>query len=430
MRSRSTSSGPHVNCLLGKQRGRTGAGALVCLAFLAAPTSRAASAADPPARKPLGIDERNAVLSLIKAVDLAQATDATSAERIGWDGHVLRSGNQTGYVPFRITLEHAENGFKSAVVYVRAVSRHDGIRAADERSIARDWLMRGSSAPPRIPETVYVGQGEMPVGGPAAGSSRQTVSGPAQAFTVLALQQREAERQKAAQDAAKKKTETRQRDPFVFPFEDYYVADVTRTANAHTLERALSLPPGEYDVYVAMIDRGRVKTSGPLIVRRTVVVPDFWNDEIAVSSLILASDVRVLGAAPSARQQSEHPYTFGRAEVVPMASVAYAPGDALTVVYQVCNYGAPDSSLQAEYNFYRVDDGPKRLFNRTPPQQFGDSDLPAPAPWESVAFLTQTVSLQTFPPGRYELEVIVRDRLTRRSATGSIAFMVEPRDSR
>jgi len=430
MSSRSTSPGPRVNCGLGWQRSRTGASALVCLAFLAAPSSRAAFAADTPARKPLGIEERNAVLALIKAVDLAQTTDATSAERIGWDGHVLRSGNQTAYVPFRLTLEPAASGFKSAVVYVRAVSRHDGIRAADERSIARDWLMRGTSAPPRIPETVYIGQGEMPVGGPAAGSSRQAVSGPAQAFAVLALRQREAERQKAADEAAKKRSETRQRDPFVFPFEDYYVADVTRAADTHTLERALSLPPGEYDVYVAMLDRSRLKTSGPLIVKHTVAVPDFWNDEIAISSLILASDVRVLGAQPSARQQSEHPYTFGRAEVVPAASLAYAPGDPLTVVYQVCNYGAPDSDLHAEYNFYRVDGGPKRLFNHTPPQQFGDSDLPAPAPWESVAFLTQTVSLETFPPGRYELEVIVRDRLTRRSATGSVGFTVGPREGR
>jgi hypothetical protein len=113
-----------------------------------------------------------------------------------------------------------------------------------------------------------------------------------------------------------------------------------------------------------------------------------------------------------------------------VASFAYAPGDPLTVVYQVCNYGAPDSDLQAEYNFYRVDGGPKRLFNRTPPQQFGDNNLPAPAPWESVAFLTQTVSLETFPPGRYELEVIVRDRLTRRSATGSVGFIVGPREGR
>ena len=425
MRSRSTSPGPFVSWGLGLRLDRTGASALVCLAFLAALPVGTVSAADPPPRKPLGINERNAVLSLIKAIDVAQETDVTSGDRVAWDGHVLRAGNQTGYLPFRLTLGAAD-AFKEAVVYVRAVSRHDGMRARDERSVARDWLLRGNSAPPRL-QTVNISIGELPVGGPASRSSREAVASANQALTVLALQQREIERQKAAEEARKKKSETPQRDPYLFPFEDYYVADVTRDGNRTLLERALSLPPGEYDVYVGMIDRSRMKTSSPVIIRQTVTVPNFWNDEIALSSLILASDVRVLGAAPSAKQQAEHPYTFGRAEVVPVSAASFTPGDALSVVYQVVNYGAPDSDLQAEYNFYRLDRDPKVLFNRTPPQQFGDEDLPVPAPWESVAFATQTVSLQTFPPGRYELEVIVRDRLTRRSASGSTVFTVVAR---
>jgi len=394
--------------------------ALVCLAFLALPAGTV-SAADPPSRKPLGITERNAVLSLIRAVDVAQDTDATSGDRVAWDGHVLRSGNQTAYVPFRLMLD--SEAVKSVVVYVRAVSRHDGMRSRDERSVARDWLLRGSNAPPRL-ETVYVGQGELPVGGPAANSTRQNIASANQSLTVLALQQRELERQKAAADA-RKKGESPRRDPYLFPFEDYYVADVARNGGGRSsLERAISLPPGEYDVYVGMLDRSRLKTSSPVIARQTVTIPNFWNDEIALSSLILASDVRMLGAAPSARQQVERPYTFGRAEVVPVAVRSFTPGDALSVVYQVCNYGAPDSDLQADYNFYRLDKGSKVLFNRTPPQRFGDEDLPVPQPWESVAFAMQTVSLQTFPPGRYELEVIVRDRLTRRNASGSIEFTV------
>jgi hypothetical protein len=397
--------------------------ALVCVAFLAAP-SRAAHAADQSSRKPLGIEERNAVLTLIKAVDVAQETDVTATERVSWSGHVLRSGNQTGYLPFRLTLGQA-SGVKSLVVYVRAVTRHDGIQARDEHSVARDWLLRGQSAPPRT-ETVYVGQGEMPIGGPAASSSRTAVSGPAQALAVLALQQREMEKQKAAADAAKKKKgEAPERNPFLFPFEDYYVADVASgRRDGAVLERALSLPPGEYDVYIGVLDRQRIKTSGPVVVKRTITVPNFWNDEIALSSLILASEVRMLNAAPSAKQQLEHPYMFGRAEVVPVAAAAFSAKDAISVVYQVCNYGAPDADLEAAYNFYRLDGGSRVLFNRTPPQRYGDDDLPAPGPWETVAFAMQTVSLETFPPGEYELEVTVRDRLTRRTATGSVPFTV------
>lgn len=403
-------------------------GALVCLALLAGAHVPPAGAADPPKRKPLSPDERTAVLALIKAVDLAQETDAKPDEHVAWSGHVLKS-ETAAYVPFRVTLDGAVEGAKSAVMYVRAVSRRDGMRAKDERSQARDWLLQGGRVAPRIPETVYIGAGEMPVGGPAAASSRRSISGPAEASAVLALQQREAERQKAAADAAKKKAETRERDPFLFPFEDYYVVDL-KAANAggqRALERALTLPPGEYDVYVALIDRARLKTSGATILRHTLAVPDFWNDELTVSSLILASEVRTLTASLRPQQQLEHPYTFGHAEVVPMAAPVFATGDVLSVVYQICNYGSPDADLMVEYNFFRTDAGARRLFNRTPPQEFDDNDLPPPKAWETQVFATQAVSLETFPPGQYELEVQVRDRVTRGSASRTVAFTVAAR---
>ena len=69
-------------------------------------------------------------------------------------------------------------------------------------------------------------------------------------------------------------------------------------------------------------------------------------------------------------------------------------------------------------------DGGRRLFNRTQPQQFSDADLPPARAWETQAFVMQTVPLAPFPPGRYELEVSVRDRLTRATTTSAVAFTV------
>ena len=51
-------------------------------------------------------------------------------------------------------------------------------------------------------------------------------------------------------------------------------------------------------------------------------------------------------------------------------------------------------------------------------------DLPKPGPWETSAFATQSVPLRPFPPGEYELEVTVRDRLTRAIAKATVAFAV------
>src|SRR5262249_32054501 len=136
--------------------------------------------AAPPKRRPLGSNERDAVLALLKAVDLAQQTDVVSDAGIGWANHVLKSPDNLAYLPFRVTLDHPGD-MKRAAMYVRAGSRHDGIRAAQERSFLRDWLLHGTEIMPRAGETVMIGPGELPVGGPAVTSSRPSTAAAAQA---------------------------------------------------------------------------------------------------------------------------------------------------------------------------------------------------------------------------------------------------------
>jgi hypothetical protein len=381
-----------------------------------------AGAAGPPRRKPLDAKQREAVLAVIKAVDSAQEADSSFDDALAWDGHVLKAGGESAYVPFRITHSGAAEGFTSALMYVRAVTRRDGRRAAEEHSFLRDWLARGHDMPAKMPETIFIGPGEMPVGGPATASGRRAIQAPAEALAVLALQQRAFEKQKAADAAAKKKEETKERDPFRFAFEDYYLVD--RTArDPRVFERAMTLPPGEYDVYVALLDRAQARTSSPAILKRSLVVPNFWNDELAVSSLILAKAVTPLKSALAPAQQVEHPYTFGQTEIVPVPSTLFTTDDVLSVVFQMSNYGAPDTDLTVDYTFYRLDDA-RRIFNRTNPQLFSDEDLPPPGTWDTQAFAMQLVPLKPFPLGRYELEVAVRDRLTRATATGTVAFTV------
>jgi len=388
-------------------------------AFLlaAAVLVRADAAGAAPKRKPLGPNEREAVLALIKAVDLAQANDTGSDPDLAWDHHILKSTNYNGYVPFTLTPAKA---YKATAMYVRAVSRHDGMRSSSEHSYLREWLVNNRDVMPRQSETVYVGIGEMPLAGLAGASSRQATAAAAAASAALAMQVKDMEKASRAEAEAKRKAESRELDPLLFPFEEYFFVEL---GSARAVERALALPPGEYDVYVGLIDRARIKTSSPAIVRRTVTVPDFWSDQLALSSLILARDVRVLKAAFAAPQQAEHPYAFGSAEVIPAHGATFTVDDALTVVYQMCNYGAPDSDVTANYTFYRVDGG-RRLFNRTDTQQLSDADLPPAGAWESQAFVSQTVPLQPFPPGQYELEVQVRDRLTRATAHATVAFTV------
>ena len=377
-----------------------------------------AAAAAPQSTRRLDSAERAAVLALITAVDSAQITGAPPT--FAWDHHVLKSIDATAFVPFRVTPPSSLRGSKSTVMYVRAVSRHDGVASKEERSFVRDWLMSKATEAPEHRETVFLGAGEMPVGGPAASSGRAAIQAAAEASARLTMQQRMYEKEKAAEDASKKKVEVKERDPFRFPFEEYY------NVGSGSLERALALPAGEYDVYIALVDRGRLKTEPPTIARQTITIPDFWNDEMSLSSLILATDVRTLAAPLSRQEQGAHPYTFGHAQVMAAAAPDFSQRDALSIVYQICNFGAPDSDLVANYTFYRVD-GERTLFNRTPPQLLADDDLPKQINvWDTSAFTMQTVALQSFPPGAYEIEVIVRDNHTRAVATQTARFTVKP----
>ena len=371
----------------------------------------------PPRRRPLAAKEREAVLALLKAVDLAQQADAAEDAGLAWSNHFLKAANELDYVPFRVTLPHGAD-LKSPAMYVRAVSRHDGIRSAQERSFVRDWLLHGNDVMARNGETVIVGPGEIPVGGPAVTSSRQATAAAAQASAALALREREYEKQRHEAEEQKKRQESRTPDPFLFPFEEYYFFE----AKGGVVERALALPAGEYDLYVSVIDRARLKTSSAAVLHRTLTVPDL-SEQLALSSVILPKHIHQLASPLPWQQQAEHPYTFGQAEVVPVAVPSFTHDDVLTVVYQIVNYGAPDADLIADYAFYRTDGG-RVLFNRTNSQQLGDDDLPKPGPWETAAFATQSVPLRQFPAGEYELEVSVRDRLTRGTAKTTVAFTV------
>src|SRR5437870_12862011 len=111
---------------------------VLVLSFL--PLAPAVQAANPPTRKPLTSDERSALMSLLKAVDLAQETDVVSDANLPWETHVLKAGNEVGYVPFRLSLIALADAVKSAAMYVRVVSRHDGHRSTEVESSIREWI--------------------------------------------------------------------------------------------------------------------------------------------------------------------------------------------------------------------------------------------------------------------------------------------------
>lgn len=378
----------------------------------------------PPDRSPLGPKERDAVAVLLDAVDDAQRNGVDADARFPWDLHVLKSVGRKAYVAFVISTEAVTMSLKSGTLYVRAVSRpRPGGVAVEQHSDIRGWL-RGAQSLARAPETVTVGAGEMPVGGPAVSSGRRSIQAPAEASTLLELQRRAAERQKARAEEERRALD--ERDPSLFPFEEYYFFEsrTPRSDDRRLLGRAMAIAPGEYDLYVALLDRAHIKDAKPVVLERRLTIPDFWNDELRLSSLILTSDMKMLPTPLPKKERAEQPFTFGLASAVPNLTRTFSTKDVLTILYQICNYGAPGAELRADYRFYHVD-GARKLFNGTPPQELTDDDLPPTVGWETQAFAMQLVPLAPFPPGKYELEVTVNDRTTRSTAVGVAAFTVK-----
>lgn len=78
-----------------------------------------------------------AMIALMKAVDHAQDTDVVADDGLVFDYRVLKSVDDLAYVPVRITLEPMVDLKGATAMYVRAVSRHDGMRSAQEQSSLR-----------------------------------------------------------------------------------------------------------------------------------------------------------------------------------------------------------------------------------------------------------------------------------------------------
>src|SRR5262249_12488212 len=141
----------------------------VTIAVFAAALTHAPATAQTPNRS--DTSERATLMSLIAAVDAAQSRDSGGSD-FTWESHALQSVDGTAFVPFRVFPPETLRTSKNALMYVRAVSRHDGVPSKDERSFLRDALLRNALSPRGRQETVYIAAGEMPVGGPASTSSR------------------------------------------------------------------------------------------------------------------------------------------------------------------------------------------------------------------------------------------------------------------
>jgi len=217
-----------------------------------------------------------------------------------------------------------------------------------------------------------------------------------------------------------------------YAFEDVWFPELAAPAPGQPFRfsRAFAVPAGDYDVYVAVRERpgDRKATPKASVLKQPATVPDYWNGELATSSVIVAEGVEQLTETLSPEEQAEHPYTIGAMQLTPAANLDFTTNEELSVVFLVYNPALKDKKpdIQVEYKFHQKTPDGEKYFNRTPPTVLNADTLGAGFDLDLGYQLVagQSVPLLSFPPGDYRLEIEVQDKLAEKTLTRDVFFTV------
>lgn len=240
----------------------------------------------------------------------------------------------------------------------------------------------------------------------------------------------------AAADAKKdEKKDDKSKKPD-YAYEDISFIPVTAGQTPTRISRSFTVPAGNYDVFLVtkeLTPEKAPKNAPPAkasVVKHTVDVPDFWNGELATSSVIVAQRIDPLPAPLTPQQQADRPYALGGMEIVPAFETKFTKKSELSTFMLIYNPkvdGANKPDVTVEYNFYQKAAGqPEKFFNKTNPQSLNAQTLPPQFDLAAGHQLQsgQAVPLASFPEGDYRLEIKVTDKLANKTLTREINFTI------
>jgi hypothetical protein len=223
-----------------------------------------------------------------------------------------------------------------------------------------------------------------------------------------------------------------------YAYEDVTFVPIAGQQNPMRISRSFTVPAGSYDVF--MVAKEPTPEKAPKnapppkmsLIKQTLDVPDFWNGELATSTVIIAQRIDPLAAPLTPQQQADRPYALGQMEIVPALDTKFTKKSELSTFMLIYNpkvdaNNKPDVSV--EYNFYQKQSGqPEKFFNKTNPQNLNAQTLPPQFDLAQGHQLQsgQAVPLASFPEGEYRLEIKVTDKIANKTLTREINFTVNP----
>lgn len=364
---------------------------VAALMFVAASILGAQSNKEP---RRVGLDEQ---ATLTKLVDEAAEGKHTAGNAwLTWAPHFLRGPDRKTYVPFTLKIEEAPGSFRTAAMYVRVAPRGD--------------LGRAGRKAEGVQNALGVATGEMPVNSP---ERRQGAGAPTATDASLML-----------------RSLTAKTSGVSYPYEAVYgIETASNDGRVATVQRGLALPPGEYDLYIALVERDKRADKKWAVLKQPITVPDLSTAALRISSVILADRVEALSAPIAPAQQALRPYAFGSSELVPALDDELRRDETLHVaflIYDATADGAGKPDVRIEYRLFQQNFSGERLLGATAPQSLDASTLPPAFDLRSGQQLAamQSLPLTAYKPGSYRLAIRVTDNRTKAVAEESLRFVL------
>jgi hypothetical protein len=221
-----------------------------------------------------------------------------------------------------------------------------------------------------------------------------------------------------------------------YPFTDlYFLSDgkMLRSTGADTAEfnRGLQLPPGEFDLYIAMMETQPKNSKTPpkrVVHTQSLTVPDI-SSGLTTSSIILAKQLEDAPPQLTPQQQLEQPFTFGGNKITPAFPSTFAKSAELLFVFFIYNQGSGADGkpeVDVNYLFYRANE--EKPFSKAATSSLNAKTLPpefnASAGHQLV--VAQGIPLATFAPGDYKLEISIADKTSNQTIKRDVPFTVSP----
>jgi hypothetical protein len=184
--------------------------------------------------------------------------------------------------------------------------------------------------------------------------------------------------------------------------------------------KALPLPPGRYKIEIAIKDVNNPDHMGTW--RRSIEVPEFQDDQLASSSLILADQME---RVPS-KDVGTGNFVIGNTKLRPRvpaavaAPVTFHRAQNLNFWMQVYNLGIGDNKRNDATIEYQVTD-----MTTNKQVLLAQESAAKLNPNADQLTLEKTMPLASLEPGRYQVTIKVNDGVSKQQIAESAPFIVE-----